>query len=73
MSTEREVTEFLEEAKSMLEMNGYHKNIVNLQGITYKTGQHRESSIEVRFARVSFKKYCILTFLYQKLSLIRCF
>ena len=73
MSTEREVTEFLEEAKSMLEMNGYHKNIVNLQGITYRTGHHQESSIEVRFATVSFKKYCILTFLYQKLSLIRCF
>ena len=28
---------FLEEAKSMLEINEYHENIVNLQGIAYGT------------------------------------
>ena len=32
-----EVNEFLEEVKSMLEIETYHDNIVNLQGITYKT------------------------------------
>ena len=31
------VNEFLEEVKSMLEINAYHDNIVNLQGITFKT------------------------------------
>ena len=27
----------LKEAKAMLEINAYHDNIVNLQGITYQT------------------------------------
>ena len=31
-----EVSEFLEEVKSMIEIKAYHDNIVNLQGITYK-------------------------------------
>ena len=44
---EREVYVFLEEVKSMLEINTYHENIVNLQGITYKRGRNSESIIEV--------------------------
>ena len=32
-----EVNEFLEEVKSMMKINAYHDNIVNLQGITFKT------------------------------------
>ena len=32
-----EVNEFLEEIKSMMEISEYHDNIVNLQGMTYKT------------------------------------
>ena len=31
-----EVSDFLEEVKSMIEIKAYHDNIVNLQGITYK-------------------------------------
>ena len=55
----------------MLEMKGYHENIVNLQGITYKKGHHGESSIEVRFSTVLFKN---ITFqFYQKLSFINSF
>ena len=30
-----EMTVFLEEAKSMLEIEDYHENIINLQGIIY--------------------------------------
>ena len=56
MSTGGEITEFMEEAKSMLEIKSYHENIVNLQGITYKTEQHGESSIEVRFSTILLKK-----------------
>ena len=40
-----EVNIFLEEVKSMLEINGYHENIVNLQGITYETVQRLASEI----------------------------
>ena len=43
-----EVDNFLEEIKSMLEIDCYHENIVNLQGITYKK-KSNESSIEVSF------------------------
>lgn len=42
-----EIHEFLEEAKSMLEIKEYHDNIVNLQGITYTKGQNDNYSIEV--------------------------
>ena len=34
-NTKGHIEEFLEEVKSMLEINSYHDNIVNLQGITY--------------------------------------
>ena len=44
--TEKECTEFLEEAKSMLEIKSYHDNIVNLQGIAYNKGKNQESPIE---------------------------
>ena len=46
-TNESEIDAFLEEAKSMLEINAYHENIVNLQGITYKKVGHSPSSIEV--------------------------
>ena len=45
----REIDEFLDEAKSMLEVDDYHANIVNLQGMTYKNSSHEESSIDVCF------------------------
>ena len=35
-NSKMEVSEFLEEVKSMIEIKAYHDNIVNLQGITYK-------------------------------------
>ena len=44
-NSKAEVAEFLEEVKSMLEINAYHENIVNLQGITYKKNMRDESSI----------------------------
>jgi hypothetical protein len=46
---------FLEEAKSMLEVDDYHANIVNLQGMTYKNSSPEESSIDVCF---SISKSC---------------
>ena len=44
---EREVIEFLNEAKSMLEVSVYHENIVNLQGITYTKMDRADSTIKV--------------------------
>ena len=35
MSSIRETEEFLEEARSMIEIDAYHENIVNLQGMTW--------------------------------------
>ena len=43
-----EVDVFLEEAKSMLEINSYHENIVNLQGITYKKESPDDALMAVR-------------------------
>ena len=45
--TERDVDEFLDEAKSMLEINAYHDNIVNLQGMTYNKSPQDNSIVEV--------------------------
>ena len=42
-----DVANFLDEVKSMLEINDYHENIVNLQGITYKTSTRESSSLGV--------------------------
>ena len=50
-STNREIDEFLEEAKSMLEINAYHDNIVNLQGMTYINSN--DSIVEVCYLKVS--------------------
>ena len=44
-----DVANFLDEVKSMLEINDYHENIVNLQGITYKTSTRETSSLGVNF------------------------
>ena len=46
-----EIDEFLEEAKSMLEVDEYHTNIVNLQGITYKNSNSMESPLHVCFSK----------------------
>ena len=46
-SGERDVDEFLEEAKSMLETKAYHENIVNLQGLSYSKKKIPVVSIEV--------------------------
>ena len=46
-SGERDVDEFLEEAKSMLETKAHHENIVNLQGLSYSKKKLPVVSIEV--------------------------
>ena len=45
--TRAEQDALLEEAKSMLEINKYHDNIVNLQGIAYKRSTENDGLIEV--------------------------
>ena len=40
--------EFLEEVKSMLEINAYHENIVNLQGITCQVSAIEDDAVKVR-------------------------
>ena len=47
-----EMNAFLDEVKSMLEINEHHDNIVNLQGITYKTVQRMASHVEPGMATV---------------------
>ena len=47
-NTEREIEEFLEEVKSMLEINAYHENIVNLQGITCQVSAIEDDVVNVR-------------------------
>ena len=47
--TRAEQNALLEEAKSMLEINKYHDNIVNLQGIAYKKSTENDGLIEVYF------------------------
>ena len=47
-NTEREIEEFLEEVKSMLEINSYHENIVNLQGITCQVSAIEDDVVNVR-------------------------
>ena len=47
-NTEREIEEFLEEVKSMLEINSYHENIVNLQGITCQVSEIVDDFVNVR-------------------------
>ena len=47
-----EMNVFLDEVKSMLEIKEHHDNIVNLQGITYKTVQRTASEIELGMATV---------------------
>ena len=39
--------DFLDEAKSMLEIDAYHENIVNLQGITYEISTASQHKVEV--------------------------
>ena len=52
VNTQNEVNVFLEEVKSMLEINAYHENIVNLQGITYKTVSRMASELTVGLATI---------------------
>ena len=48
-ATRAEQNALLEEAKSMLEINKYHDNIVNLQGIAYEKSNQDDGVIEVAF------------------------
>ena len=52
VNTQKEVNAFLEEVKSMLEINAYHENIVNLQGITYRTINRMASELAVGMATI---------------------
>ena len=47
LSKDSDANELLEEAKSMLETNAFHENIVNLQGLTYKKTHLLSTKIEV--------------------------
>ena len=49
-----ETDAFLDEAKSMLETNAYHDNIVNLQGITYEISTLDTQKLKVCFIEISF-------------------
>ena len=55
-NTLNEMNVFLDEVKSMLEIKGHHDNIVNLQGITYKTVQRMASDIEHGMATVEVSR-----------------
>ena len=46
------VYSLLDEAKSMLEINKYHDNIVNLQGIAYERSNQNDGIIEVSFKNI---------------------
>ena len=50
-SNQCETDQFLDEAKSMLEIDAYHENIVNLQGITYEISNLMEQKLEVGFCK----------------------
>ena len=51
--------ELLEEAKSMLETNAFHENIVNLQGLTYKKPHVLSTKIEVLITCINRIKHQI--------------
>ena len=57
LSKESNVNELLEEAKSMLETNAFHENIVNLQGLTYKKTHLLNTKIEVLITRTNKSKH----------------
>ena len=42
-----EILSFLEEAKSMIQIDEYHNNIVNLQGIIYENIDQKSNTIKV--------------------------
>ena len=50
-SDQYEADQFLDEAKSMLEIDAYHENIVNLQGITYEKSTLGDHKLEVGFIK----------------------
>ena len=43
----------LEEAKSMVQLNGYHRHIVNLQGIVYARDDQDDQSAKVLSTTIS--------------------
>lgn len=49
----QEIDLYLDEAKSMLEIGAYHDNIVNLQGVTYKTNCQVENLTEANYITYS--------------------
>ena len=51
-ATRAEQDALLDEAKSMLEINRYHDNIVNLQGIAYERSNQNDGIIEVSFQNI---------------------
>ena len=57
LSKESNANELLEEAKSMLETNAFHENIVNLQGLTYKKTHLLNTKIEVLITRTNKSKH----------------
>ena len=63
-SNQCETDQFLDEAKSMLEIDAYHENIVNLQGITYEISNLMEQELEVGFCKKQiYIQYLNLTWL----------
>ena len=52
--TRAEQDALLEEAKSMLEINKYHDNIVNLQGIAYQKSAFNDDLLEVYLINILF-------------------
>ena len=57
LSKESNANELLEEAKSMLETNAFHENIVNLQGLTYKKAHLLNTKIEVLITPTNKSKH----------------
>ena len=59
VSKDSNSNELLEEAKSMLETNAFHENIVNLQGLTYKKPHVLSTKIEVLITCINRFKHQI--------------
>ena len=50
---------FLEEAKTMLRIGGYHDYIVNLQGLVYEINEDDDRMPEVREQQTNFSMFAI--------------
>ena len=47
-----EITLFLDEIKSMIEVGTYHEHIVNLQGVAYELDEHNQSLKKVSICQI---------------------